>query len=450
MRIAARRVVPRLVATTLILLAAAGAAPAAGLDPLERRLTEAVDRHATESLALVERAVNINSGTLDTAGVAAVARLFAPEFARLGFTTRWVDGRTWQRAGHLIATREGRPGAPRVLLIGHLDTVFEADSPFQHFQRTSDSIATGPGVIDMKGGDVVMLLALRALADEHALDRVSVTVFLCGDEERNGSPLSLARADLIAAAHGADLAIGFEDGDGDPRHVIIARRGASEWTLRTAGTPSHSSQIFTTEVGAGAVFEMARVLAAFQDSLAGEPYLTFNPGLAVGGTTIGYDRSAARGTAYGKNNVVAESSLVTGDLRTLSLAQREHAKEVMRRIVAASPSHASASITFDDGYPPFSPTDGNRRLLALADRASRDLGLGPLEPVDPARAGAADVAFTDGITPMAIDAMGMKGDGGHTVNEWALLGSLPMQAKRTAVLLVRLQAAGVRSAASRP
>jgi glutamate carboxypeptidase len=275
---------------------------------------------------------------------------------------------------------------------------------------------------------------------------VSVTVFLCGDEEKNGQPLSLARADLVAAARVTDVAIGFEDGDGDPRHVVVARRGSSEWTLRTAGTPAHSSQIFTQDVGSGAVFEMARVLAAFHDSLAGEANLTFSPGLVIGGTTVGLEPGGARGSAAGKNNVVAESTIVTGDLRTLTREQREHAKDVMRRIVAASPPHTSGSIVFDDGYPPFSPSGGNRRLLALADRASRDLGLGPLEPVDPARAGAADVAFTDGITPMAIDALGMKGDGGHTVNEWALLGSLPMQAKRVAVLLSRLPDSGLRPA----
>ena len=436
-------------ALAAILAGPAVAAGRSGLDRLERKLVRAVDTHSAQSLLLLERVVNVNSGTLDTAGVAEVARILAPEFAGLGFTTRWVDGRAWQRAGHLIATRAGRPGAPRVLLIGHLDTVFERDSPFQRFQRTSDTTATGPGVIDMKGGDVVLLLALRALADAKALDRVSVTVFLCGDEERNGRPLSLARADLVAAAHAADVAIGFEDGDGDPRHVIIARRGASEWTLRTAGTPSHSSQIFTDEVGDGAVFEMARVLAAFHDSLAGEPDLTFNPGLVLGGTTVGLDPGGARGSAGGKNNVVAESTIVTGDLRTLTREQREHAKEVMRRIVAASPPHASGAIVFDDGYPPFAPSEGNRRLLALADRASRDLGFGPLEPVDPARAGAADVAFTGGITPMAIDALGMKGDGGHTVNEWALLNSLPMQAKRAAVLLARLGDSGVIRASGR-
>ncbi len=434
-------VAPLVAALSLMPVARARAGTAPALTPLERRIARAVDAHVAGSMALLERVVDVNSGTLDTAGVARVARMFAPEFERLGFRTRWADGRAWGRAGHLIATRAGRPGAPRVLLIGHLDTVFEADSPFQRYQRLSDSTATGPGIIDMKGGDCVMLLALRALADAGALDRVSVTAFLCGDEERNGDPIALARADLVAAARESDVAIGFEDGDGDPRHVVIARRGAGEWTLRVTGTPAHSSQIFSEEVGDGAVFEMARILAAFRDSLAGEPYLTFSPGLALGGTTARLDSLTATGTASGKRNVVAGEAVVTGDLRTLTPEQRDHARAVMTRIVAAGRPHTSATIEFREGYPPFAPREGNKRLLALTDRASRDLGLGPLEPVDPANAGAADVAFTDGITPMVIDAMGMKGWGGHTVHETALVASMPMQAKRVAVLLSRLAAA---------
>jgi glutamate carboxypeptidase len=315
--------------------------------------------------------------------------------------------------------------------------VFEPDSPFQRFQRLDDSTATGPGVIDMKGGDVILLLALRALREQGVLDQLHVVVVMTGDEEESGSPLSAARADLIAAAAGASAAIGFEDGDGDPRHVVVARRGASGWQLRVQGTAAHSSQVFSDDVGVGAVYEAARLLEQFRDSLGHEPYLTVNPGLVVGGTAVSLDAAAARGTAFGKSNVVAESTLVTGDLRTLSPEQRERAQATMQRIAANGSAHTSASIAFDDGYPPLAPTDGNRRLLAKLDQASRDLGLGPLEAVDPARAGAADVSFLGGRVPMVVDAMGLKGHGGHTVLETARLGTLPWQAKRIAVLLAR-------------
>lgn len=412
----------------------------AALSRLERRAVVAVDRHASAARALLQRTVDVNSGTMNREGVREVGRLFAVEFEALGFRTQWVDGASWGRSGHLVATRAGKGRAPRVLLIGHLDTVFEPDSPFQRYEALSDSTARGPGVCDMKGGNVILLLALRALKEAGALDRLAVTAVLTGDEEKPGAPLEAARAALVDAARGTDVAIGFEDGDGDPRHAVIARRGTSGWTLRVRGTPAHSSQIFRPDIGSGAVYEAARILTAFRDSVAIEPYLTVNPGLVVGGTALTLDPEGSRGTAFGKSNVIAESTLVTGDLRAISIEQRERAKDVMRRIVAASPEHAAAEITFTDGYPPLAPSDGNRRLLELYDRASRDLGFGPVEAVDPSRAGAADVSFTTGLVAMAIDGIGMRGDFGHTVEETAELAWLPRQAKRAALVLARLPA----------
>ena len=378
----------------------------------------------------------MNSGTGNHDGVREVGRIFAAELERLGFQTRWIDGAGWRRAGHLLAERGSR--GPKVVLVGHLDTVFEPDSPFQRFRRLDDSTASGPGVIDMKGGDVILLLALEALRENGALDRLRVSVVLTGDEEDAGRPLDASRADLLRAAEGATAAIGFEDGDGDPRHVVVARRGSSGWVLRVRGTPSHSSQVFSADVGIGAIYEAARILERFRDSLAFEPYLTFNPGLVVGGTAITHESSASRGAAFGKSNVVAESTLVTGDLRALTLEQREHAKATMQRIVGEPSPHTWASLEFDDGYPPLAPTDGNRRLLEMLDQASRDLGLGALDSVDPARAGAADVSFLGGRVPMVVDAMGLKGRGGHTLEETARLGTLAAQAQRVAVTLARL------------
>jgi glutamate carboxypeptidase len=414
------------------------AAPAAGLSATERRVVAAVDRHRPQSLALLERAVNINSGTMNFEGVRAVARLLQPEFEALGFTARWVDGAAWGRAGHLLAERTGRRAGPRVLLIGHLDTVFERDSPFQRFERLSDSTAHGPGVIDMKGGDLVMLLVLRALADGGALERFSFRVVLSGDEENAGLPHALSRRDLLEAADWADLAIGFEDGAGDPTTAVIARRGASSWQLRTAGQPAHSSQVFRPEVGDGAIYEAARILDAFRDSLSVQPLLTANPGVILGGTTVNFDGQQSRGTAFGKTNVVAESTVVTGDLRTISLPQREAAKAAMRRIVEAHRPRTSAEIVFEDGYPPLAPSEGNRRLLATFDQASRDLGLGAVAEVDPARAGAADISFTEGRVEQALDGVGVMGTGGHTTAETGDLRWLAGNARRVAVTLLRV------------
>ena len=403
----------------------------------ERAIVTHVDAHNGEALALLERAVNINSGTQNFAGVREVGKLFAAELGALGFTTRWVDGAPFKRAGHLVAER-ARPGR-RFLLIGHLDTVFEPDSPFQKFERLNERQARGPGIIDMKGGDVIIVQTLKALQAAGALDRMHVTVVMTGDEESSGDPQDVARAALVAAAQGVDVAIGFEDGAGDPRTAVIGRRGTTAWQLTVTGKPAHSSQIFRPDIGYGAIFEAARILNAFRETLAGEPHLTFNPALVVGGTKVEFDVTQARGSAFGKDNVIPEHAIVSGDLRALSMEQFAEARKRMEAIVASSSlAQTKATIAFDEGYPPLAPTDGNRKLLALYDQASRDVGAGPVTAVDPDRAGAADVSFIAGHVPMILDGVGLMGDGGHTVTETADLAALPSQTKRAALLLYRL------------
>ena len=411
------------------------AAPAA-LDATERAVVSAVDAGNAAALALLERIVNINSGTMNLAGVREVGAVLRAELDALGFTTRWIDGAGFARAGHLVAER-GRAGR-RLLLIGHLDTVFEPSSPFQRFERLSDAAARGPGIIDMKGGDVIIVQALRALAAAGALDRMAITVVMTGDEEHPGEPLAEARRALIDAAHGAVAAIGFEDGAGDPRVANTARRGSTSWTLRVTGTPAHSSQIFRDDVGAGAIFETARVLEAFRARLSGQQYLTFSPGVALGGTAVALDAPHNQGSAAGKTNVVAREMVVQGDLRAVSPEQLELARATMREIVAQPLPHTRSELDIADGYPPMAPTEGNRRLLALYDAASRDLGLGPVAAVDPLKTGAADVSFVANLVPMALDGIGLCGQDDHTDKETADLRMLPAQTKRAALLLYRL------------
>lgn len=415
------------------------AAQSAGATPLsaaERAAAKAVDSHNAEALALLERIVNVNSGTMNLAGVRRVADMLRPELESLGFKTHWVDGAPFKRAGHLVAEHAG-PGA-KLLLIGHLDTVFEPSSPFQKFIRLNDSTATGPGVIDMKGGDVVMLFALRALKDAGQLEHMNVVAVFDGDEEDAGRPLSLARRALVDAAAGASAAMGFEDGAGDPKSAVISRRSATEWKLTTSGYPGHASQIFHADIGAGAIFEMSRILTEFYQRLSGERYLAFSPGLALGGTLVSVDSNGTAGTASGKTNVIAETTTVTGDMRTLSPAQLAKTEAAMREIVSHHLPKTGGEITFDDGYPPMAPTDGNRRILAMYDRASRDLGEGGVTAVDPAKAGAADVAFIAGTVPMVIDGIGLSGHDDHSEKETADLRMLPSQTKRAAVLMLRL------------
>jgi glutamate carboxypeptidase len=271
---------------------------------------------------------------------------------------------------------------------------------------------------------------------------MSITVVMTGDEERMGSPADLAREALIDAATEADVAVAFENGDGNPATAVVARRGSTSWSLEVSGYRAHSSQVFQPEVGAGAIYEAARILTAFYDQLSTVPDLTFNPGVILGGTDVQFDRAQARGEAFGKNNVTAQSVVVTGDLRAISIEQREDAKALMREIVAAHLPRTDATIQFSDGYPPLAPTEGNYRLLALYDQVSRDLGFGPVEAVNPRNAGAADVSFTAGLVDMALDGIGMMGANDHSPNETAHLRTLSSQTQRAAVLLYRLTRRG--------
>ncbi len=443
---------PRISAPRTLLLAVAGAlaaAPAAAqrtpaasagpaLSAAEQSAVRAVDAHAGETLALLQRIVDVNSGTMNFAGVRRVGDALRAELDSLGFATRWVDGAAFGRAGHLVAEHPG--AGPKLLLIGHPDTVYEERSPFQRFERLNDSTARGPGIIDMKGGDVIIVAALRALKDAGTLPRMNVTVVFDGDEEDSGAPLSAARAALVEAARGARVAIGFEDGAADPKTAVISRRSAGGWRLTSTGTPAHSGQIFKPEVGAGAVFEASRAVADFYRQMAGERYLTFNAGFSAGGTLVTVDTTGTVGQVAGKSNVVAEHAVVTGDLRTLTPEQHARAQRTMRAIAAKSLPRTRSEIAFDEGYPPMAPTEGNRRLLAMYDRASRDLGLGPVVAVDPSRAGAADVSFVAHLVPMLIDGVGLSGHDDHTVGETADLRTLVTQTKRAAVLLARLSA----------
>ncbi len=412
------------------------------LSPEERAMVTFVDANNASAIALLEKSVNINSGTQNFKGVQEVGALFRAEFDALGFKTTWVDGAPFQRAGHLVAEHAGT--GPRILLIGHLDTVFEPDSPFQKYERVSDSAAKGPGITDMKGGNVIIVQALKALKSAGVLSSMNIIVVMTGDEEAAGRPLTLSRDALVNAAKGADIAIGFEDGDGNPATAVIARRGTTNWTLTVKGRPAHSSQIFNAENGYGAAFEAARILNGFREKLAGQRHLTFNPGVLLGGTTVDFDNAASRGTAFGKTNVIAEEMVVSGDLRALTPEQFAEAKKAMEAIVAANLPQTSASITFDDGYPPLAPSPGNERLLGLYNQASIDVGAGQVIAVDPDKAGAADVSFVSSHVPMILDGVGLMGGGGHTVHETADMRTFPSQTKRVAVLLARLHKNGVK------
>ena len=411
------------------------------LTETETKIVSSIDMNHSDSLSLLEKVVNINSGTMNFEGVRKVGEVFTKEFTDLDCETRWIDGKPFKRAGHLFATCGSKNAdfkGTKLLLIGHLDTVFASNSKFQAYKTIDQNTVAGPGIVDMKGGDVIIIAALKALKENGVLDRLQVKVIMTGDEEKRGSPYDVATLEMVNAGKWADIALAFENGDSDPKTAVVSRRGSTRWQLNVVGRPAHSSQIFREKYGYGSIYEAARILNRFRTELASQPNLTFNPGVIVGGTDVEYDSALTRGSAFGKNNVISQSTIVSGDIRALSPKQLTDAKADMQAIVADNLNKTSATLTFFDGYPPMSPNDGNKRLLALYSQASIDLGFGKVDPVDPRKAGAADVSFVANHVDMALDGLGLMGSGGHTIKEVADITTLSSQTKRAAVLMYRL------------
>lgn len=411
-------------------------AKAQQLSKPEQQLIAQVSKNNPEAIQFLEDVVNINSGTLNVEGVKEVGAVFSEAFQNIGFESQWIAmPPEMNRAGHLFATTKGTKGK-RLLLIGHLDTVFEKDSEFQQFEMVNDSIAKGPGANDMKGGNVVVLYALKALYESGLLKNTQITVAFTGDEESTGKPLSISRKPLIDAAKQSDIALGFETSTGFD-NATVARRGSSNWKVTVTGKRAHSSGIFSEYTGAGANFELARILHQFYTDVKGEELLTFNPGMMLGGTTMDLQAQESKGAIFGKGNVVAQTAYAQGGLRFISEDQKERARAKMREIAANNLPKTSAKVEFQDSYPAMKPTPENYELLEVLSQVSQDLGQPKVEGYDPGKRGAADVSFVAEYVA-CLDGLGTMGTGAHTPSETVNLNTIEMLTQRTAILIYRL------------
>lgn len=420
-------------ATLALLLATAATSPA------EQKMRASVAADTARNEALLERLVKQNSGTLNLPGVTAVGEMMRGELAALGFDVKWIDMRATGRAGHIVATHIGNGRGRRILLIGHLDTVFEPSSPFTGFRREG-SRAIGPGVGDDKGGLVVIVAALRAMKAAGTLKDADIKVVLTGDEERAGTPQDAARRDLIEAGKWADVALEYENvaTENGTDYATVARRGSLTWEIVAHGRTGHSSGVFGSTLGYGAIYELARILDTFRRELP-EKNLTYNVGVMAGGTPAAMDAAGLVATGTGKPNIVASDAVARGDLRALTPEQEARIRGRMQEIVGQHLPGTQATIAFFEGYPTMPPTNANRALLGELNRVNRDLGLPEMPEYDPSRRGAADSSFVaaDAVT---MGGLGASGGNSHADGEWVDLASLPRQALRSAALISRLAA----------
>jgi len=415
------------------------------LNKEEQKLLAYIDANRPRAIELLKESVNINSGTLNIEGVKKVGALYAKEFEAAGLQTHWVSKPdSIKRAGHLVAMTPMAKNAQgnkktkgkKLFLIGHLDTVFEPDMPKNPFTMLNDSTATGQGANDMKGGDVVIIMALQALNAQGLLKDAAITAYLTGDEEHAGYPREVSRADFIETAKQSDIALAFEGANGLNK-VATARRGASGWQLNVTAKTGHSSGVFTENAGYGAIYEAARIVNTFRETLSTEKYLTFNPGVFIGGSDMEYDAAKSTGTALGKTNIISPNAVVTGDLRFLTEQQKIDARATMQKIVDQNLNGTKATIRFVDGIPSMAPTEGNEKVMEVISGVTTSMGMGATTAGDPGSRGAGDISYVARYMD-CIDGLGASGRGAHAPGETINLKDFPVLIKRAALTIYRL------------
>ena len=408
----------------------------------EKKLMEYIDSNMPRAIELLKESVNVNSGTLNIEGVKKVGAIYRRELEKAGMQTEWINmPDSLKRAGHLVAStpevnNSKKPKGKKLFLIGHLDTVFEPDMPANPFTMLNDSTATGQGANDMKGGDVIVLIALQALQAQGLLKDAAITAYFTGDEENAGYPRSVSRGDFIEIAKKSQIALAFEGANG-LNSVATARRGASGWQLNVTAKTGHSSGVFTQNAGYGAIYEAARIVNEFRVQLSQEKYLTFNPGVFIGGSDMQYDPAKATGTAIGKTNIISPSTVVNGDLRFLTEPQKIAARKTMQDIVNQSLAGTKATISFQDGIPSMAPTKGNEQVMEVISNVTRSMGLGATTAGDPGSRGAGDISYVAAYLD-CIDGLGASGRGAHAPGETINLKEFPFLIKRAALTMYRL------------
>ncbi|MGI8637932.1 MAG: M20/M25/M40 family metallo-hydrolase, partial [Segetibacter sp.] len=236
-------------------------------------------------------------------------------------------------------------------------------------------------------------------------------------------------------ARQSEIALAFEAAGG-LTSVAAARRGSSGWQLNVVGKQAHSSGVFN--VSYGAIYEASRIVNEFREQLSKEKYLTFNPGIFVGGAETNFDSAAIKAQVSGKTNIISPSAFVQGDLRFLTEAQKESARGKMRTIAQTNNlAGTKAEITFVDGIPAMEPTKRNDELVQMLSKVSADMGVGRVRAGDPGSRGAGDISYVAKYVA-GLDGLGASGTGSHAPEETINLKEFPVLVQRTALFIYRL------------
>lgn len=381
--------------------------------PIPPGLPEAVRDRYPRYLAELESLVNIDCGSYTPDGVNRVADAVAASLAELGAAVERRHPEPGRALGDLVIGRMAGDG-PRLLLIGHMDTVFDPGTAAERPFRVEGGRALGPGTSDMKGG---LLAGLDAIGALRAIGARPAVTFVANPDEEIGSPFSTPHIRELVAEHDAALVLECARANGD---IVSARKGIADLHLRFAGRAAHAG--VEPEKGRSAILAAARQVVALHELNGRWPSVTLNAGVIEGGT---------------RPNVVAAECLVKLDLRAATVAEFEAATSTVQELLARpAVDGVTATVRRVAGHPPMEKSPPSARLAELAIGLAGELGF-PLR--DTATGGASDANTTAAAGLPTLDGLGPIGGDDHSADEWLDLSSV---VPRTTLLAALVAAAG--------
>ena len=388
--------------------------PSPTLPVVRERITERLPAFVSD----LEHLVNIDCGSYTPAGVNQVADFVADRLRRLGASvTRTGGGVAPDRRGlgDLVVGRLAGSG-PRLLLIGHMDTVFEPGTAAARPFRVEGDTARGPGVADMKGG---LLAGLTALDTLRAAGAKPAVTFVANPDEEIGSPFSGPVIRELTAEHEAAFVLECARANGD---IVSARKGVADLEVMISGRAAHAG--VEPEKGRSAILAAARMVEALHDLNGRWPSVTCNVGVIDGGT---------------RPNVVADSCRLKVDLRAASAAEFDEAERELRAAIAtAYVADTSSEVTVTASHPPMEKSPASQRLVDLAQAIAGELGF---IVRDALTGGASDANTTAAAGLPTLDGLGPIGGDDHAPREWLDMTSVAPRVSLLAGLLLRVDEA---------
>lgn len=379
---------------------------------------EVASRRYDDFVNALREMVNVDCGSYTPEGVNAIADMCAERFGKGGWAVERIPHRPAEDEaplGDLIVGRLSGAGGPRVLMIGHTDTVFDPGTVAERPFRVDGSRALGPGVSDMKGGLLIGFFAVEVL-QEAGFDGFGNLTYVCNPDEEIGSPFSRDHIKTLSAE--ADVAFVLE-GARENGDIVSSRKGVSDFRIEVRGRAAHAG--VEPERGRNAILEAAHKTVALQALNGRWPGVTVNVGVVSGGT---------------RTNVVPATCIIEVDVRSPFEETLVAAEQAITAIASAhTVSDIEVEVTGGAWHRPMEKREGGAKLAALATEVAAELGF---ELKDAATGGASDANTTSAAGVPTLDGLGPVGGDDHAPKEWVDLDSVVPRISLLAGLVSRL------------